>query len=608
MPSLLVTHGHHFGVRYELLPQTSVGRSSSCTVQLLDEKVSRLHSTIFRDGERWMVRDEGSSNGTGHNGRLILEPTALQPGDELAIGNNLLLYEPALDILRDLEGAGAVVLAPAAAATHGAASPPQGRLEPFRVEALLGAVAEMLAGPRGLGRPSSLVEAVVRGLGADRGALLLTATGGEPMKAVATFPHRGRVAVLRGLIDKAVERRAPVLSGEGTVDLVVKSGRSFVEGRAGACLAVPLFRGGRLKAAFVADASAPDAFLGIPLDAVAHAVALAFSSVLGPDPTALRAPRSEDAPPLPVAESPSMARVLELARSFAEQNGPILLHAEPGAGARTVSRFIHDQGPRAQGPFFCVDCAALPEQNAEALLFGAERAGGNERPTVGSLESVDGGTLVLLGVEELPAALQVKVLRLLQEGRFYRVGGTRPVRIDARVLAATNRDLQALARDGVFRQDLWERFQVARIDVPPLRKRLADIEPLVRRTLQAWNDRNGQRIRSFSADAIGLLETYEWPGNVTELEDLVQRVLVLCQHDDVGPADVQTELNARPSVVARDPQGAGRDALTRQDRALLARALQRSRGHRDRAAALLGWDRAELERRTVEAGLDAYGR
>lgn len=606
---MLVTHGHHFGVRYELLAQTSIGRSSNCTVQLLDEKVSRLHSTIFRESDRWMIRDEGSSNGTGVNGRLILEPTALSPGDELAIGNNLLLFEPALEILRDLEGAGAVVMAPPAATTHAAGAPPSGRLEPFRVEALLGSVAEMLAGPRGIGRPSSLVEAVVRGIGADRGALLITPTGGEPMKAVATFPHRGRVAVVRTLIDKAIERRVPVLSGDGTVDLTVKSGRSLIEGRPGACLAIPLFRGGRLRAVFFADAAAPDTFLGVPLDAVAHATALAFSSVLGADPAALRAPHSDEGPVAPVAESPSMARALELARSFAEQAAPVLITGEAGVGIETVARYLHDQGPRAPGPWLAVNCSALPESNGEALLFGAERAGGGgERAQTGLIEGVDGGTLYLHDVADLPGPLQVKLLRVLQEGRFYRVGGTRPIRTDVRVIAGTARDLQALARDGVFRIDLYERFQGARIDVPPLRKRLADIDPLVRRFLQTWNERHGQRVRSFSVDAVGLLETYEWPGNVTELKEVVERVLCVTQVEDVGPSEVQNELSARPATLARDPDAPAAARLGAQDRSRLVRVLQRARGHRARAAQMWEADGGALDRAVLLHGVDPYGR
>ncbi len=207
MSRLLVTHGHHFGVSYALLEDTSLGRSSACTIQLLDEKVSRLHSTIRKDGDSYILKDEGSSNGTGLNGRLLTEPAVLSPGDEVAVGNNLMLFDPDLEVLRDLDGAGSVIIA--APGGDKVAEPAPGkptRDGGFQVEALLGVIADMLAGPRGVGRPAALVEAAVKGLDAERGALLLAPTGGEPMRAVATYPHRGRVTINRDILHAVLAR------------------------------------------------------------------------------------------------------------------------------------------------------------------------------------------------------------------------------------------------------------------------------------------------------------------------------------------------------------------------------------------------------------------
>lgn len=609
MPGLLVTHGHHFGVRFELQPTTTLGRSSACTIQLLDEKVSRLHSTVWKDGDRWAVRDEGSSNGTGVNGRLLLEPHTLSPGDEVAVGNNLLLFEPTLEILRDLEGAGAVVLAPPAPPTHVPPAPAGGRLEAFRVEALISGVAEMLAGPRGVGRPAALVEAVVRGLGAERGALLLSPTGGEAMKAVATFPHRGRVTVLTSVLDKAMERRVPVLSSEGTVDLAVRGGRSIIDARAGACLAVPISRGGRLRGIFYADSGTPDAFLGVPLDLVAHVVALAFAPLLSGDPRDHTPPRSEEAYEPPVAQSPAMVRVLEQCRALSDAGGPALILGEPGTGRTHFARYLHRQSPRAPGPFVRVDCAALPDATGESVLFGHEKGAfpGADELKTGLVEEADGGTLLLDEVGELPTALQVKILRMLQEGRFYRLAGTRPVRVDVRALAATARDLKQMVKEGTFRADLLDKLAMQSLELPPLRRRLADIDTLVRRFVSAWNLDHGQKLRGVAPEAVGILESHEWPGNVAELRLVVERCLIGAPGDQVELAEVQSVLAALPTGPGHH-QSATAETLRKAEHHVVVRALQRTRGHRARAAAMLRVDLVRLDQLMIEHAVDVYGR
>jgi DNA-binding NtrC family response regulator len=609
LPGLLVTHGHHFGVRFELLQQTTLGRSSACTIQLLDEKVSRLHSTVWREGDRWCVRDEGSSNGTGVNGRLLLEPHTLSPGDEVAVGNNLLLFEPSLDILRDLEGAGSVVLAPPAPPTHVPPAAARPRLEAFRMDALVAGVSEMLAGPRGVGRPAALLEAVVKGLGAERGALLLAPTGGEPMKAVATFPHRGRVTVLTSVVEKAMERRTPVLTAEGTVDLAVRGGRSTIDARVGACLAVPISRGGRLRAIFYADGGSPDVFLGVPVDMTAHVVALAFSPLLSGDPRDYIPPRAEPTVNPPVAQSPTMARVLDDCRAVADAGGPALVVGEPGTGRTHFARFLHRQSPRAAGPFVRVDCGALPEATGESLLFGYEKGAfpGADDAQTGTIELADGGTVFLDEVAELPTTLQVKLLRMLQEGRFYRVGGTRPVRVDVRALGATARDLKQMVREGTFRADLLEHLGAHTLELPPLRRRLADVDALVRRFVAAWDLDHGQKTRGLSPEAIGLLEAQDWPGNVAELRLVVERTLTVAVGEQIEAAEVQAVLNGMAGAGGRG-KGPSSEAMRALQRQILSRALQRTRGHRSRAARMLGVDLPQLDALMAEHGVDAYGR
>ena len=606
MSSLLVTHGHHFGVRYSLLERTTLGRSSGCTIQLLDEKVSRLHSSITREGEHFILRDEGSSNGTGLNGRLLLEPAILQPGDEVAVGNNLMLFDANLEIFLDLEGAGAVIAAmpPEAAA----ASDLPKTSETFRVEALLAGISELLAGPRGVGRPAALVEAAGVGLLGDRAALLLAPLGGEPMKAVATWPHRSRVCIARPLLKRLIEERRAVL-GDGTVQLSVQQGRSLLESHGGSALGLPVTRGGRLRGIFYVESSRPDAFRQLPMELVCHTINVAFAPLFVGLPGPLRPSSPPPEPERPVADSAAMQMVIEQAASVADLATPVLLRGEPGSGKDFLARTIHRLGSRSRGPFVGLHCGSLSRNVAESIVFGHMPGAfpGADAPRVGLVEQADGGTLFLDDLGELPPPLQVRLLRCVQEGRVYRLGGTRPVRCDVRIIAGTSRDLANLVRGGVLRADLYEHIAQTVVDVPPLRDRLADIGPLVRYFVRSFNAEHGTTIRQFAPEAVGQLEAHDWPGNVRELRDVVHRALVRSREDDVAAITVEQELAALPRGQAEDHAPELADQIRRIDREFTARALARCRGSRTRAARMLDISVPELDRRLVAWKLDLFG-
>lgn len=608
MARLLVTHGHHFGVCFEILDRTTLGRSSACTIQLLDEKVSRFHSSIRRDRDRFVLGDEGSSNGTGLNGRLLLEPEPLSPGDEIAVGNNLMLFEPDLEILRDMDGAGAVILAAPGGQTVDVAAPRQAARDgAFQVGALLAGIAEMLAGPRGVGRPAALVEAAARGLGADRAALLVAPTGAEPMKAVAVYPHRGRVTVSRDLLHQVLEQRTPRASSDGLIELTIRAGRSLIEARAGSALAIPIPLGGRIRGIFCAETGDVGAFSALPLEAIQSVIALTFTQLLGGEPQALRPPRRQEDLASPVAASPAMQAVLEQARSFAEDCSPILLLGEQGTGKAFLAHWIHRISTRAEGPFVVVRCSTLPDLTAESALFGHEKGaftGADEQHT-GFMEEADGGTILLDELGDLAPALQVKLLRTLQEGRFYRVGGTRPVRVDARIVVGCWRDLAGLVRDGAFREDLFERLDGRRLELPPLRRRLADVAPLAERFVARFNSRNGCRVLGFTPESIGLLEGCEWPGNLRQFRDVVERLLIRAAGDWVEADEVQGEIRALDA--GADPDDTMADLLEDLEQERISRALARCRGNKGRAALMLRVTRGTLERMIALHDVDPFG-
>ena len=571
---------------------------------MLDEKASRRHASIHFEGDEFVLTDEGSSNGTGLNGALLIEPRRLEPGDEIAIGNNLLLFDPDLEILRGLDGSGAVILAPSMGeklparllAAAGARAPS------FRVEALLAEIAQMLAGPRGIGRPAALVEAMVRGLSADRGALLVAPVGGEPMKAVATFPHRARVTVNRELVDQVLLDRQTTLVDQGVGELTMYGGRSLIEARSGIALVVPVLLGGGVRGVFYADSVVSDGFRGLPLETLKALVSMAFAPLLTGDPKQLRPAMDERMEVHPIARSEASLQILEQVHAVADGVGPVLISGEAGSGKSFIAQHLHKLSARAAGPFRVTRCSALADGAADTLVFG--RSGGADTRFIGLVESCDGGTVLLDEIGDLPRALQVKLLRLLQEGRFYRAGGTRPIRTDVRILVGCRRNLPRLVEEGTFLADLYDRLSATELALPALSDRLADIQPLVREFTREFNARTGASMAGFTPEAVELLETAAWPGNLRELKSVVDRLLVCAPGATVEELEVRQELGILPWAAAMDPTRSPRKDIAVLERKVAGRALARTRGSRARAAGLLGVTRLELDRRIAQYKVD----
>ena len=232
-----------------------------------------------------------------------------------------------------------------------------------------------------------------------------------------------------------------------------------------------------------------------------------------------------------VASSPAMLRTLDLARRIAQVDSTVLITGESGAGKERIARFIHDESARTAGPFLAINCAAVPETLLESELFGHARGSftGASQDRAGLFEAANGGTLLLDEIGDVPPAMQVKLLRVLQEREVRRVGENRARTINVRVLAATNRDLLADVHGARFRQDLYYRLRVVEVVVPPLRERREDVLPLARQLLAGSAKRFGKKVPALTPDAANLLLRYGWPGNVRELENALERAVALAQ-------------------------------------------------------------------------------
>jgi DNA-binding NtrC family response regulator len=246
--------------------------------------------------------------------------------------------------------------------------------------------------------------------------------------------------------------------------------------------------------------------------------------------------------------SPRMQAALRLAEKAAGSDIPVLMEGESGVGKEMLARAIRGAGARAGRAFVAVNCGAIPEMLVESILFGHEKGsftGASERQ-VGKFVEADGGTLFLDEIGELPMDAQVKLLRALQDGEIDAVGARKPVKVNFRLISASNRDLAELVRSGRFREDLYYRLHIFPIMVPPLRERVEDIPELVRRFAARFAAEEGKRVRAVSADAIRLLSSYRWPGNVRQLENAVFRAVVLAETDEIGVAEF-------PQIAAQVP-------------------------------------------------------
>ena len=309
-----------------------------------------------------------------------------------------------------------------------------------------------------------------------------------------------------------------------------------------------------------------------------------------------------------ITRDPSMQRLLSLAEQVADSRAAVLIQGESGTGKELLARFIHARSRRREGPFRAVNCGALPESLLESELFGYEKGaftGAVGRKT-GVFEQAQGGTLLLDEITEMAFHLQSRLLRVLQEGEVDRVGGTRPVKLDVRVIATTNRDIRTAVAEGDFREDLFYRLNVIPLKIPPLRERKNDLPLLVRHFIEKYNEIDGRAVKNLTDDALEKLARLPFRGNVRELENLVERALLLAGGEIITVEDLLLDDGLSPAEYpprdAPAAAGTGPEPLRETERRLILHALDHTAGNRTHAAKVLG-----ISVRTLRNKLNEYG-
>jgi DNA-binding NtrC family response regulator len=531
-----------------------IGRGEGAVVQLSDPAVSRQHSTIeLRDGALCLV-DDGSKNRTLVNGHPITVHV-LVAGDEVMVGKTRLAFVPAdggVAVTRQaakvtMEVGSDELLSLAAVPTSGSEARARRHLasiaalgDRLRTELTGGAAAVAAAA----------VAACGHALGADR-AFVLMAVAGAPLAPLAAHVAAGdplghQLDVSADLIERVLRRGKALTSDLGTVE----------DPRSAA--AVPLGAGATTALLWVERRGAAWDQLDLMAAAcIAHVVAAALAGADARDQLARGQAALEER--LGDGDFVGQAPAARALMTFVARVGPtdatVLLTGESGSGKEMVARAIHRASKRRAGPCVAVNCAALTESLVESELFGHDKGaftGATERK-LGRFELADKGTLFLDEVGELPLGLQTKFLRVLEEQTFERVGGTRSITVDVRVVAATNRDLSDMVRRGSFREDLFYRLSVIHTQVPPLRERPDDIALLADHFLARFRAQAGRRILGFTADAKARLAAHPWPGNVRELRNAIERAVVLGDGEWVRGEDLPPQLAPRRRVSAPTP-------------------------------------------------------
>jgi DNA-binding NtrC family response regulator len=310
-----------------------------------------------------------------------------------------------------------------------------------------------------------------------------------------------------------------------------------------------------------------------------------------------------------IGRSVAMQEIFSLIRRVSASGANVLITGESGTGKELVARAIHAGSPRKGRPFVAVNCAAIPDTLLESELFGYKRGAFTDARTdrPGLVVEADGGTLFLDEIAELPVALQPKLLRMLQEREVRPLGANRPERVDVRLIAATNRDIEARLKTGEMREDLYYRLNVIQLQIPPLRARTEDLLPLAEHFLGRSAERSGKPLHAFSEAAKKVLLGYHWPGNVRELENVVERAVALCERDIVGPEDLPPAMRERRNqdrLAAALAQGLTLEQLERE---YIERVLDAEGGNKTRAAQRLGLDRKTLYRKLEEYAASPRG-
>lgn len=577
-----------------------IGRETAANVCIADASVSRRHSRIEMHDGAFVITDLESLNGTFVND-LPVKSRILEHGDRLRIGESQFVF---LTVDGDIASRSSEVNLDEAQVVSGPTV--QIRIDHAmylmaRDLSALMKVSTAINAIRGLDELlQRLLELLFEVVPAQRGAILLTTDDSLDSAFVFGLDRDGgkgtAVNVSRTIAQQVLRDGVALLASDPSTQAPTLTTESLIKARTHSVMCVPLVMiDQKLGVLYLDTTIAGDHFNKDHLQlvtAIAGIAAVAienarhFEWLLNENERLLADVNIEHNM---VGEGPAMQRVYHFISKVAPTDSTVLINGESGTGKELAARATHRNSKRAQKAFMAVNCAALTESLLESELFGHEKGAftGAFAQKKGRLEVADGGTVFLDEIGELTPALQVKLLRVLQEREFERVGGTTTIKVDLRVIAATNKNLEDAIEAGEFRQDLYYRLNVVSLEMPPLRERREDIMLLASYFADKYGAKCNRKLRGISADARACLTAYDWPGNVRELENAIERAIVLGTTDVILPEDLPEALLERESSAAESTMGY-HEAVTQTKKQIILKAVEEAKGNYTEAAKLLG--------------------
>ena len=610
---IVVEDGPDAGATYELsLGESYIGREDDCAIRIDDEQVSRRQARITVREKGFLLEDLQSKNGTFLNG-LPVERSPLKWGDRIRVGATSFLFlffrddkvgteKDAFRVVRDATSStvmAAVKVAASPAAARKKGPDPAERERAAEFGNLLQSFREVIQAAKDPRRvPEGFLRKILAASPAERSAIFLLEDPGPTIRILARLSRPGAAA------DPPFPQALLLQAGREGRGLLA---RQRIEGEGGpkthwvAC--APFRIPGGMAGVLYADTHESEKVLLRDdlrlLTLAAPFVALSVLSFAAPAarPPAPAPPDEDDL----IGSSPAFREVLRTVSAVAPTDATVLVHGESGTGKELVARAIHRSSPRREGPFVPVNCGAIPKDLIESELFGHERGTftGAHARRIGCFERATRGTLFLDEIAELPLDCQVKMLRSLESRKIQRLGGGEEIPVDVRILAATNKDLEAAVAEGLFRNDLYFRIRVLEITLPPLRERPDDIPALADYCLGRLARKLGRRFKGLDDATRKILAAYPWPGNVRELKNAVERAAVLARDDSLGPEDF---------AFLKPPAGGGGEpaqSLAESERRAILAALERTGWNKTAAAEALGIDRTTLYDKLKAYGLAA---
>jgi Nif-specific regulatory protein len=575
-----------------------IGRETAAHLCIADASVSRRHSKIEKQGEGFVISDLESLNGTFVND-VPVKSRLLEHGDRVRIGDSQFLFlvhegeamskssEVRLDEAQVVSGSTVQIRFDHAI------------YQMARDLSALMKVSTTINSIRGLDDLlQRLLELLFEVVPAERGAVLLTNEGSFETSLVFGLDRlRGKdqtVHVSRTIVQQVLRDGVALLANDAEAERTIAS-ESFISTRAHSVLCVPLILFERKLGVVYLDTTRDhDQFNRDHLQLVAAIAGISAVAIENARQFEWLTTENErlladvNIEHNMIGEGAAMQRVYHFISKVAPKDSTVLICGESGTGKELAARAIHRNSQRAQKPFMAVNCAALTESLLESELFGHEKGSftGAFAQKKGRLEIADGGTVFLDEIGELSSPLQVKLLRVLQEREFERVGGTTSIKVDLRVIAATNKNLEEAIEAGEFRQDLYYRLNVVSLEMPALRERREDIMLLANYFADKYGTRCNRRLKGFSAEARACLTAYDWPGNVRELENAIERAIVLGTTDLILPEDLpeavlESELSPTSTLKYHE-------AVTQTKKQIILRAIDEAKGNYTEAAKLLG--------------------